>query len=786
MSPEDETYEPDYGNVSIMLPGEGEVNIKDLSPDKLDELVDTLKDVGLNKFNTIIHQTQEYDLTSEKTEDRTKWTDEQLNEWFEDKVIDAFEDHADCLKAIREKKVKIGDYTYEGEIGKGGFGVVMKFSEDSKSSKKTSYAFKTLLPSLANNLGHMWKQLSRKGKERFSKDYNALIQELVNESDVKIEDMRWVNVINPIKSKSYNCKYERKIGQETIEYNHEMTFMIMDYINAGDLEKFVDKHKYLGVKIPDKVVGFIGWRALKGLNETYSKLNIVHRDISPQNILLQDFTKDMDGIIADFGSAVEEGSDLVDFKSKLMYAAPGQLSSKKREKADIRDDIYCMGATLEYLLLQRSTRVFSPASNAFSMREEAERMSNNEVKSPDQLIECSEKLGKIISKMKHPLREERYSSIDEVMGKLTNEFIFQAKEGYGISVTGLKLYHDLMENVYNLVKNTTDKFAKTYQISSEEKHNFRDFMTKYVLMKQENFEVDIFNENRKYEVNDFIDALKNNGDYVSIAGDLFRNGAGTFVNKMIGDSAKLEIFKDYLITNPFENYVNNKTPEINYLREGHTSKGKFKPLKFLKFKDEIQEKFDELEKRFEEEVMPSLNKKREAYIKSFKQFDEKEIRQNYEKWWEEKKRDEAINLLRINDLMVFEEQWKEEKKEYINEFENVVNTNKQKYQKVLYLLKQDPNNEKLLGNKEGLEKWFSLEDKKRNKYINSKYEKKKTEVIKSANENIKFLVIGIYNKDLENHIKNHLLAVEKICVNQAKANYMAKHLFQVYKVEQKD
>src|SRR6185436_8125885 len=112
-----------------------------------------------------------------------------------------------------------------------------------------------------------------------------------------------------------------------------------------------------GNRIPPYVAAFIVSEAAKGLHYAHERkdesgvpLAIVHRDVSPQNILLS-----YEGVvkIADFGIASanlfrEEPGVL---KGKFGYMSPEQA---RGEKVDRRSDIYALGVVFYEMLTLRS------------------------------------------------------------------------------------------------------------------------------------------------------------------------------------------------------------------------------------------------------------------------------------------------------------------------------------------------------------------------------------------------------------------------------------------------
>lgn len=127
-------------------------------------------------------------------------------------------------------------------------------------------------------------------------------------------------------------------------------YICMEYVEGPDLSEFIRKFK----EIPDEVSIFILGEVLKGLHYAHTlkddagiPLNIVHRDISPQNILIK-----RDGVVklTDFGIARARGR--LSFtrpgfiKGKCRYMSPEQVEGKE---VDYRSDIFST-AVLAYEL----------------------------------------------------------------------------------------------------------------------------------------------------------------------------------------------------------------------------------------------------------------------------------------------------------------------------------------------------------------------------------------------------------------------------------------------------
>ncbi|MBM4361171.1 MAG: protein kinase [Deltaproteobacteria bacterium] len=130
----------------------------------------------------------------------------------------------------------------------------------------------------------------------------------------------------------------------------------MEYVEGPDLRKLQRAALAKSVPIPPYVAAYIVAEAAKGLHYAHERrdeggrpLEIVHRDVSPQNILLS-----LDGAvkIADFGiaSAVLVQDEPGVIKGKTGYMSPEQA---RGERVDRRTDIYSLGVVFHELLTGR-------------------------------------------------------------------------------------------------------------------------------------------------------------------------------------------------------------------------------------------------------------------------------------------------------------------------------------------------------------------------------------------------------------------------------------------------
>lgn len=126
-------------------------------------------------------------------------------------------------------------------------------------------------------------------------------------------------------------------------------FLAMEYIAGLDLLRLLQATVASNRRIPLSLCAYIVQEMAKGLDYAHHKtdefgepLNIVHRDVSPQNVLLS-----WDGTvkIVDFGIARARGIDEEEgvIRGKYSYMAPEQA---RAERVDKRADVYSAGVVL--------------------------------------------------------------------------------------------------------------------------------------------------------------------------------------------------------------------------------------------------------------------------------------------------------------------------------------------------------------------------------------------------------------------------------------------------------
>ena len=136
-------------------------------------------------------------------------------------------------------------------------------------------------------------------------------------------------------------------------------FLVMEYVDGCNLKALIERSKQKGRRIEVAHTIYIAMEACKALNyahnlehpETNEPLGIVHRDISPPNILL---SKNGEIKLVDFGLAKAntqiESTDQGVVKGKFSYLSPEAASGLE---VDHRADVFAVGIILWEMFTSR-------------------------------------------------------------------------------------------------------------------------------------------------------------------------------------------------------------------------------------------------------------------------------------------------------------------------------------------------------------------------------------------------------------------------------------------------
>jgi eukaryotic-like serine/threonine-protein kinase len=278
---------------------------------------------------------------------------------------------------MTEPNRQLGRYELLQKIAMGGMGEIYLAKSHGAAGFEKSCIIKTILPHLAGEEEFVSKFL----------DEASIVVQLMHGNIVQVFDM----------------------GEEDGEY-----YIAMEYIPGRDLREVLKRLSKVKDRVPVDIALYVVGEVCKGLDYAHRKampdgatLNIVHRDVSPSNILLSD----EGGVkIIDFGiaRATDRLSKTVSgrIQGKVYYMSPEQAQGKD---VDNRSDIFSLGVVLYELLT--GVRPFEAKTDLASL--DLVRQCNYE--SPSTLNpHVSDDVDAIIAKALTRHAEDRFESTDQM------------------------------------------------------------------------------------------------------------------------------------------------------------------------------------------------------------------------------------------------------------------------------------------------------------------------------------------------------------------------------------
>ena len=187
-------------------------------------------------------------------------------------------------------------------------------------------------------------------------------------------------------------------------------FIAMEYVDGPDLDYLIDRALQLGVLIPQPIAARVVIDALEGLhyahnftNPSGQRLGLVHRDVSPHNILVGSSGA---AKVCDFGVAKaitsRHKTQTGAVKGKFAYMSPEQIADKK---LDGRADLFAMGIVLYELTTNQ--RPFGDVAELLAV---TAILTQNPTDPREYVADFPEALEAIILKALVKNRDERFPS----------------------------------------------------------------------------------------------------------------------------------------------------------------------------------------------------------------------------------------------------------------------------------------------------------------------------------------------------------------------------------------
>ena len=164
-------------------------------------------------------------------------------------------------------------------------------------------------------------------------------------------------------------------------HEHLIYYAVMQYIDGWNVRQIVGRLRHLQILLHQDLTMYIIGRVARGLNYVHDyrdhnnlHLGLVHRDVSPENILIDRFARIK---VADFGIARAKNRPFDDGllrAGNLLYCSPEQLEGRELDR---RSDIYNIGL-LMYLLFTNTDRF----AGEIGLSKPRERMRSKMAQSP--------------------------------------------------------------------------------------------------------------------------------------------------------------------------------------------------------------------------------------------------------------------------------------------------------------------------------------------------------------------------------------------------------------------
>ena len=217
-------------------------------------------------------------------------------------------------------------------------------------------------------------------------------------------------------------------------------YLIMEYADGPNLESFMNRHRFMNRHVPVDIAAFIISRVARGLAYIHNKrdkkgdrLKIVHRDISPSNIIM---TYQGGVKLIDFGIAKALHMKLPDEREILMgkypYMSPEQVQG---EITDFRSDIFSLGLVGYELLTGKQAYDSKDAASLLQSRKQ-------KAVEPQELNSAiPAALNQIIMRALAFQPQDRFLSASEMRESLEH---FLYDKGFGPTSETLAQYLDLL------------------------------------------------------------------------------------------------------------------------------------------------------------------------------------------------------------------------------------------------------------------------------------------------------------------------------------------------------
>jgi serine/threonine protein kinase len=259
-----------------------------------------------------------------------------------------------------------------------------------------------------------YEVLEELGSGGMGKVYKVADKEINEEIALKLLNPEIASDERTIERFRNELKYARKITHKNVCRMHDINreeetyYITMEYVPGEDLKSILGREGQLS----EKTSLLLAKQICSGLAEAHC-LGVVHRDLKPQNIMVD---KDGNTHIMDFGIARSLETRGVTEAGMIIgtphYMSPEQVEGKE---ADQRSDVYSLGAML-YEMVTGKVPFEGKTALSIALKHKTEIPLN-----PREFNkEISEELSTVILKCLEKDREKRYQTSEELLVELRN------------------------------------------------------------------------------------------------------------------------------------------------------------------------------------------------------------------------------------------------------------------------------------------------------------------------------------------------------------------------------
>jgi serine/threonine-protein kinase len=300
-----------------------------------------------------------------------------------------------------QQPVSFGRYELVYRLGQGGMGEVHLARLTGAAGFEKLYVLKTILPQMSGDPQFV---------QRFQHEGRLLVH-LQHSNIAQVYDMGEVD---------------------------GTFFMAVEYVPGVDLSRVLGRARQLNAQMPIPIALYVGQQMAEALGYAHRKtgaegesLGIVHRDISPHNVMV---SYEGEVKVIDFGLAKSSAGSAQTLPStvmgKLGYMSPEQA---RAEKVDARSDIYSAGVVLWEMLAGR--RLF----DSESVGQMIAAMAHPVIPSLRSIRpDISPSLEKVVHRALTPATADRYARAEELARALNEELVREGKQA-GAEETGTYL-----------------------------------------------------------------------------------------------------------------------------------------------------------------------------------------------------------------------------------------------------------------------------------------------------------------------------------------------------------